>query len=158
MSAPERKRPHRRPLLECHNRAEIVFLTVCTAGRKPLLARPEVHELLVATWSAPENHWAVGRYVIMPDHLHLFCAPARTDALELRRWVAYWKSLATRDWPFPGEAPIWQPDVWDRQLRSGESYDEKWDYVVHNPVRHGLVAEASQWPYQGEIQRLEWHD
>jgi hypothetical protein len=36
-------------------------------------------------------------------------------------------------------------------LRSDESYAEKWNYVRENPVRAGLVRNASEWPYQGEI-------
>ncbi len=28
---------------------------------------------------------------------------------------------------------------------------QKWEYVRDNPVRHGLVASAEEWPYQGEI-------
>jgi hypothetical protein len=30
--------------------------------------------------------------------------------------------------------------------------------VQHNPVRHGLVQDASDWPYQGEMEILDWHD
>jgi hypothetical protein len=41
-------------------------------------------------------------------------------------------------------------------LRSSESYSEKWDYVVANPVRAGLVRRAEDWPFQGEIFLLEY--
>jgi len=30
--------------------------------------------------------------------------------------------------------------------------------VKNNPVRHGHVACAEDWPYQGELNILEWHD
>ncbi len=155
---PPRKQPARRPLIEGHNRAEIVFVTICTVDRKPLLARDWVHHLLLEAWTDPANHWAVGRYVLLPDHLHLFCAPARPDALDLRRWVVYWKSLVSNRWRDTAEHPIWLPDLWDRQLRTGESYDSKWNYVKQNPVRHGLTPDAEAWPYQGELYRLDWHD
>jgi putative transposase len=52
----------------------------------------------------------------------------------------------TRAWPRRNEIPIWQREYWDRQLRSDESYAQKWDYVVNNPVRHGYVACAEDWP------------
>jgi hypothetical protein len=29
---------------------------------------------------------------------------------------------------------------------------------VNNPVRHGYVAHAEDWPYQGELNVLQWHD
>ena len=54
--------------------------------------------------------------------------------------------------------PLWQRDCWDRQLRTGESYAQKWEYVRNNPVRKGLVANADDWPYQGELNVLEWHE
>ncbi|MCX7914880.1 MAG: hypothetical protein N3A53_01065, partial [Verrucomicrobiae bacterium] len=53
---------------------------------------------------------------------------------------------------------IWQRDFWDTQLRRGESYSAKWEYVRQNPMRAGLVAKAAHWPYQGELNILEWHD
>ncbi|MEI9998269.1 MAG: hypothetical protein WDO13_03405 [Verrucomicrobiota bacterium] len=42
----------------------------------------------------------------------------------------------------------------DHLMRNDESYGAKWEYVSHNPVRHGLVSEAALWPYQGEITAL----
>jgi len=39
-------------------------------------------------------------------------------------------------------------------LRSSESYSQKWDYVRENPVRAGLVANADDWPWQGEVESL----
>ena len=30
--------------------------------------------------------------------------------------------------------------------------------VAENPVRAGLVLKSSDWPYQGELKVLEWHD
>jgi hypothetical protein len=36
-------------------------------------------------------------------------------------------------------------------LRPAENYAEKWNYVRENPVRAGLVKNANDWPYQGEI-------
>jgi len=154
---PERHRlPHFAPQ-EPPNQSIVIFLTVCVAGRRPLLARPEIHHLLRSVWTTA-NHWRVGRYVLMPDHLHLFCAPATYPATPLRNWVQFWRATATREWPFPNERPIWQRDFFDRQLRRGESYHEKWMYVVANPVRAGLVEQPQDWPYQAEFHVLEWHE
>ncbi len=135
----------------------IVFLTVCVRQRRPLLANAEAVSLIVEAWRLADR-WAVGRYVIMPNHVHLFCAPAVVPMHPLKTWVGFWKNQVTRRWPREDATPIWQTEFWDRQLRRGESYAEKWDYVVNNPVRHGLVKEAADWPYQGEMNVLEWHD
>ena len=94
----------------------------------------------------------------MPDHLHLFCMPAVRDPENVRAWVAYWKSRSSARWPRPGEQPVWQREAWDRQVRRGESYAAKWEYVRNNPVRAGLVACADDWPCQGELNQLVWHE
>ena len=54
--------------------------------------------------------------------------------------------------------PLFQRDCWDRQLRTGEIYTQKWEYVRNNPVRKGLVANADDWPYQGRMNIIEWHE
>ena len=113
--------------------------------------------MIIQGWSSAPG-WLVGRYVLMPDHLHVFAVPDGTDAPSLARWVAFWKSGAARGWPFPADRPVWQRDFWDRQIRTGESYGQKWDYVRNNPVRAGLVSHPDAWPFQGEIHRFEWHD
>ena len=76
----------------------------------------------------------------------------------LKKWVSFWRNQVTRVWPQRNQTPIWQRDYWDRQLRRHESYSQKWNYVVNNPVRHGYVAHAEDWPFQGELNVLSWHD
>jgi putative transposase len=148
--------PHLRSL-EFPNQSIIQFVTVCVADRRRLLARAKVAALLLDCWRRAD-HWRVGRYVIMPDHIHLFCAPAKFPYAPLKKWVQFWRSEASRAWPCSDEHPIWQKDFFDRQLRTGESYHEKWLYVFHNPVRAGLVANPEAWPYQGELNPLIWHE
>jgi len=151
-----RKHPVHWPARERCNRAIIVFLTVCTAHRKAVLANGAAVAALRGAWQQADA-WLVGRYVVMPDHLHLFCAP-RVAGAPLKRWVQYWKSLASMGWPHPGDQPLWQKDFWDRQLRRGDSYAQKWDYVWRNPVRHDLVKQPEDWPWAGELNSLMWHD
>jgi putative transposase len=110
---------------------------------------------LLKAWDAADE-WMVGRYVIMPDHIHLFCAPGELHPKPLLRWINYWKSFAARRWPAPDETPIWQRHFWDTQLRRGENYDAKWDYVEQNPLRAGLVDSVEDWPHQGELNVLRW--
>jgi REP element-mobilizing transposase RayT len=98
--------------------------------------------------------WLVGRYVLMPDHLHLFCSPRR-PTVNLHRWVHFWKSNFTRRHAKPSHQ--WQRLHWDRRLRDTESYASKWNYVRNNPVRAGLAAHPDDWPYQGELHPFSWH-
>src|SRR4051794_34267670 len=71
---PDRNRPAHFPAVESGFRSVIIFLTVCTKARRPLLATEAASALLVEAWSAAD-FWIIGRYVILPDHVHLFCAP-----------------------------------------------------------------------------------
>jgi putative transposase len=96
--------------------------------------------------------------VVLPDHLHVFCWPTNLDALPLSNWIRYWKSGVSRAWPWPNERPVWQTDYWDRQLRNGEHYGARWDYVRNNPVRHGVVSRPEDWPWQGELNEFHFHD
>jgi len=80
---------------ERHNTSIIVFLTVCTKDRKPILANTAAHEILLEAWRAADA-WKTGRYILMPDHLHLFCAPGNLIAQPLMAWVKYWKSYTAR--------------------------------------------------------------
>jgi putative transposase len=104
---------------------------------------------------AQSHGWAIGRYVIMPDHVHFFCS-AELDAKPLPTFMQAWKQWTskrmTRELSF--SASVWQEEFFDHVLRSSESYSQKWDYVKENPVRAGLVASAAEWPWQGEIESL----
>jgi REP element-mobilizing transposase RayT len=152
---PRRKQPVHHPLHLNAGRNPIIFLTVCTRERKPVLANPNVHQALHKAWGS-STRWLVGRYVILPDHLHLFCAPTTENQESLSDWVMYWKRSVSKS--VPEIKSWWQSDFWDRQLRTGENYSSKWEYVRNNPVRHDLVNLWSEWPYQGVIHELDWHD
>ena len=155
MESDGRKHPVHLASVERFNTATIIFLTVCTKGRKPILANESVHQLLREAWQI-RPAWLVGRYIIMPDHIHLFCAPSESPPIAVRKWIGFWKSHSARHWPKAEDAPVWQRHFWDTQLRRGENYSQKWNYVEANPVRAGLVTEAAAWLYQGELNSLSW--
>jgi putative transposase len=134
------------------DRPTIVFVTVCTQARRPWLATEKNHRTLREVWESALA-WTVGRYVLMPDHLHVFTCPGTLD-VPLDNWVRYWKSQFTKRSSDP--AQVWQTDHWDTRLRHEESHEEKWSYVRNNPVRAGLVESPENWPFQGELNHLPW--
>jgi len=138
-------------------RHPLVFLTVCTAKRIALLNSEPAHAILRTLWqhSTEQNDWWVGRYVLMPDHIHLFAMPG-VKPTPMAKWIAQWKSISARRLTAITriQAPIWQRDYFDRYVRTTESYHAKWDYVRNNPIRANLVTAPEQWPYQGEIHEL----
>ena len=148
--------PHH-PAAPRFDQSIIIFVTMCTKNRRRLLAKNDTHEIIRSCWQEADA-WLVGRYVLMPDHLHFFCAPATYPATPLRKWMFRWRATATRNWPREGEKPIWQKDFFDRQLRRGESYSRKWAYVLNNPVRAELAESPQDWPYRGEMNNLAWRE
>src|SRR5437868_8803803 len=75
----------------------IYFVTACTFRRRPMLARDAVAAILVDELrGARERHgWVIGSYVVMPDHMHFFCAP-EYDGKTLTDFMREWKSWTSR--------------------------------------------------------------
>jgi putative transposase len=108
------------------------------------------HSSLFAERAEREFNIGVGRYVIMPDHVHLFVRGSPNFILG--RWVGQLKqTLARAANVSRAKVQIWQEGFFDHVLRSDESYSQKWNYIRENPVRAGLVKSTADWPYQGEI-------
>ncbi|MBI3837298.1 MAG: transposase [Planctomycetia bacterium] len=139
-------------VLQVESQPTIVFDTVCTKDRQRWLACDAVHELLREVWR-DARVWRLGRYVVMPDHIHFF-AGATQSSTEYDAWVKFWKSQFSKR--FKHSACRWQTDHWDTRIRNAAAYEEKWLYVRNNPVRHGLVSRPEDWPYSGELHALRW--
>lgn len=136
---PNRRKPAEGVRIEL-GRPNIVFVTVCTKDRGAWLACEEAQRLLVQVWRQADT-WQTGRYVLMPDHVHLFAAP-RDLRFTIERWLQYWKSQFSKahnhaDW-------VWQSKAFHHRLRHDESYSEKWRYERENPLRAGLVTDVER--------------
>jgi REP element-mobilizing transposase RayT len=116
------------------------------------LAKDEVHTAFVLFGKRAEktSNVAVGHYVIMPDHVHLF---VRGDYnFRLGPWIGALKQALARAAALSrARGQIWEEGFFDHILRSSDSYSQKWNYVRENPARAGFVKSAADWPYQGEI-------
>jgi REP element-mobilizing transposase RayT len=99
------------------------FVTFNTHKRVALLARPEVHDAFRAFCQrAEERNIAVGRYGIMPEHIHLFVA-IPPEGLALTQWIQALRSvLGKKLLEFGSSKPHWQEGFFDHVLRSSESY------------------------------------
>jgi putative transposase len=138
-------------------RNPIYFFTACTVQRRSFLACKESFDCLedISGRSAEIDGWFVGRFVLMPDHLHLFASPL-PEAKSRAQWLKLWKAVSSRQLTktFCINPPFWQTDAFDHILRSAESYAQKWNYVRENPTRKDLVSRTEDWPWQGEIHPL----
>ena len=129
----------------------LYFVTFNTLHRKPLLACQDVFDAFMAYAKKNESAGrAIGRFVIMPDHIHLFVRIGHDS--RLNDFIRLLKQALTKELKSIGvQGDIWQPGFFDHLLRHSESYHEKWNYVRENPVRAGLVEKVEDWPWQGEI-------
>jgi putative transposase len=152
----------------------LFFVTFCTARRRKILANTRAHTAFIDYAKRGLDHnVAVGRYVVMPDHIHLFVAGG--DDFNLGTWVRGLKRVvaaavtggrpgqdsaaetaaATTFSPVGKSQPFWQRGFFDHLIRNTERYAQKWDYVRENPVRAGLVSTTEDWPFQGEIVEID---
>jgi putative transposase len=98
----------------------------------------------------------VDAIVVLPDHLHcLWQLPPGDAAYPLR-----WRSIKARfaeqvtDDVSPnasrlrkGERGVWQRRYWEHRIRDDADYARHLNYIHYNPVKHGHVAMARDWPY-----------
>ncbi len=149
------KRSHLRRLSKIFIDDPAYFITTNTKMRGRILDNRTAHNILCDEWENALNRygWAIGSYVIMPDHIHFFCKPASHEACSLSDLMRQWKQWTSKRIKneLNIDGSIWQNEFFDHVLRSDESYSEKWDYVEQNPVQAGLVDNVADWPYTGFI-------
>jgi putative transposase len=82
--------------------------------------------------------------VIMPDHVHLLLRPLEIepgiwhDLSDILKWI---KGAGARriNQLLGGQGSVWQKESFDRIVRDEEEYFQKWQYMVLNPFKAGLV-------------------
>ena len=148
-------RPPRLPFVFPDYDPPLYFVTFGTWDRLHLLGNEEVHNAFRthAFRGLEDRAIEVGRYTIMPDHVHLFVRGG--PDFRLAKWIGgLKKSMGKPIRERQAMDDLWQPGCFDHIVRHTESYDEKWAYVRENPVRAGLVRRAEEWPFQGEIVKI----
>ncbi len=94
--------------------------------------------------------------VVLPDHLHCLWTLPEGDSDNATRWRQI-KSLFTREVGARGrvrqsqthrrEAAVWQRRYWERAIRDDNDLRAHIDYIHYNPVKHGHVERAIDWPH-----------
>jgi putative transposase len=135
----------------------IFYITACTADRRAILANERVRNAFISFADIARSRGVfIGRYVIMPDHIHLFVG-LDDQKMPLSMWMKSLKNTISKTLRLQGvPVPHWQKGFFDHVLRSNESYEEKWYYVRENPLRAGLVTRCNDWPFAGEVHALEF--
>ena len=131
----------------------VYFVTTVTIDRVKAFSRLEfgrIAEQLLFEIALKEG-FAVSAYCLMPDHVHLLLTATREDS-NLRTMVSGWKQRTGFTWSRSHSRRLWQHGYWDRVLRDGEDALSIARYVIENPVRAGLAAQAADYPLAGSTE------
>lgn len=138
------------------------FFTVVTFDRRPILtgvaARRCLREAFRQTRSKrPFEQLAV---VLLPDHLHCLWRLPCGDKDFSTRWrlikTYFTRSVLHAGFRLTSQGPsrqkrqehtIWQRRFWEHWIRDERDLKRHVDYIHYNPVKHGHVRCAADWPY-----------
>jgi putative transposase len=126
-------------------------ITICVKPRRSAFVSAERNEALVAEMKRLQDDgaWGVYLYCVMPDHIHLIVNPGTNG---LSHAVRLFKGRIAAWWRQNGDgSPLWQASYFDHRIRSSESFMEKCEYALQNPVRAGLVARPEDYPWSGSF-------
>ncbi|WP_448204486.1 REP-associated tyrosine transposase [Azospirillum sp. sgz302134] len=136
------------------------FFTVVTQDRRPLFADPQFVDLLRGAFRAvrARHPFTIDAIVVLPDHLHTIWTLPEGDAgydvrwNQLKGWLSKRCPESICDSTLSNrrarrEKSIWQRRYWEHRIRDEQDLAAHMHYIHWNPVKHGLVASASEWPY-----------
>jgi putative transposase len=138
------------------------FFTVVTYQRRAILCDAFMRKALHAAIEEvrASRPFIIDAWVLLPDHLHCIWTLPEGDSDFSTRWMMIKRdvSVACRDQYHlvdlisdskkkHRESSIWQRRFWEHQIRDEEDFAQHCDYIHFNPVKHGLVVRASEWPF-----------
>src|SRR5277367_2730489 len=129
------------------------FVTSVTAQRKTIFARDIAANLLVEVFLhyRAQQKYLLHDFVIMPDHFHALLTPS--DEISLERAVQFIKGGFS--FRLKSGLPVWQASFTNHRVRDAEDFATHREYVLDNPVRARLVANAGEYPYSSARGRFE---
>jgi putative transposase len=134
----------------------IYFFTVTLADRSSTLLVSEVDRLRRAYRTVQEDHpFETMAICILPDHLHTIWSLPAGDADFSTRWNRIKSSFSRGLEAMPRspskiakrEKGIWQRRYWEHAIRDETDLERHVDYIQFNPVKHGYVTRAVDWPH-----------
>ncbi len=98
--------------------------------------------------------WA---YCLMPNHVHLIAVPASRDALARALGEAHRRHAIQVNRRFEWKGHLWQERFASFPMDESHLLAAV-RYILLNPVRAGLVAKASDWPFSSLACHRRWKD
>jgi putative transposase len=133
------------------------FFTVALAERKSSLLIDAIDQLRSAVSGVKARHpFTINAWVVLPEHMHSIWTLPEGDNDYPLRWRLI-KSHFSRSLPSveyrresrinKNERGIWQRRYWEHTVKDEDDYRRCFDYIHYNPVKHGHVKRAIDWPY-----------
>ena len=122
----------------------VFFVTICCGVRGfNSLCRNQTADVIFESIDdrTQRGIWYPFVFLLMPDHVHTVIRFNLREG-SLTTIISSWKG-----WIRKKTGVLWQSGFFDHRLRDEESWREKADYVLLNPVRAGLVANSEDWKY-----------
>ena len=121
-------------------------------------------DLLRRAWGETLRELPLARQavVILPDHLHAVWTEPEGVVAFSERWrrikARFSHRVGTDVTPRPSlqrrrERGLWQRRFWEHMLRGPGEVDGALAALRQDPVRHGLVADAADWPFSSFARR-----
>lgn len=133
------------------------FFTLGLADRNQCLLTEHIDALRAAFRLVKARHpFEIVAQVVLPDHLHAVWRLPEGDADYPLRWALIKSSFSRRLPAYEAiplsrrrkrERAVWQRRYWEHRIRDEEDLQRHIDYIHFNPVKHGHVSRAADWPY-----------
>jgi putative transposase len=139
-----------------------IFFTVVSYRRRPWFLESDARRWLgtAIRRTRLERPFQTFAMVLLPDHLHAVWKLPDGDEDYATRWrlikTRFTRMLLAAEQKTPirnpsrrrsGEQAVWQRRYWERILRDENDLKRHVDYIHYNPVKHGLVSRAIDWPF-----------
>ena len=128
----------------------IYMVTGATLGKKHIFSGEEKLNLLESELLAlaKKYSWQLEAWAVFVNHYHLI-ARTLSGAAALNRFLKHLHSNTARKVNLLDHSTgreVWH-NFWDKELTYQRSYFARLNYVHQNPVKHGLVNVANQYPW-----------
>lgn len=133
------------------------FFTLALADRRSDFLVREVDALRASVSRVVTLYpFHIDAWVVLPEHLHAVWTLPGGDAESSTRWISikrgFFASIAKSESRSvsriaKGERGFWQRRFWEHTVRDAADFARHIDYVHFNPVKHGLVGNAVDWPF-----------
>jgi putative transposase len=133
------------------------FFTVTLADRRSDLLVREIERLRrVYRTVRDKMPFKTDAICVLPDHLHAIWTLPPDDTDFASRWMRikseFSRGLTATESRSASkiarrEKGIWQRRYWEHVIRDDADFERHVDYIHYNPVKHGLVSRAWDWPH-----------